>query len=46
MKVTYKNLDFGFELEDTFDTVILAVGRDAQTQDLVGSSFMFFFFFF
>eukprot|EP00271_Cylindrocystis_brebissonii_P015462 TRINITY_DN38363_c0_g1_i1.p1 TRINITY_DN38363_c0_g1~~TRINITY_DN38363_c0_g1_i1.p1 ORF type:complete len:504 (-),score=108.36 TRINITY_DN38363_c0_g1_i1:1425-2936(-) len=34
VKVTYKNLDFGFEMTDTFDTVILAVGRDAETQQL------------
>eukprot|EP00245_Coleochaete_scutata_P002496 TRINITY_DN1330_c0_g3_i1.p1 TRINITY_DN1330_c0_g3~~TRINITY_DN1330_c0_g3_i1.p1 ORF type:complete len:287 (+),score=77.70 TRINITY_DN1330_c0_g3_i1:77-862(+) len=34
VKVTYKNLDFGFEVADVFDTVILAVGRDALTQDL------------
>lgn len=34
VKVTYKNLDFGLETEDTFDTVVLAVGRVANTEQL------------
>jgi pyruvate/2-oxoglutarate dehydrogenase complex dihydrolipoamide dehydrogenase (E3) component len=34
VKVTYTNSDFGNDVEEEFDTVILAVGRDACTPDL------------
>lgn len=34
VKVTYKSQQFGFEAENVFDTVVLAVGRDACTADL------------
>lgn len=34
VKVTYKNSSLGFEAESIFDTVVLAVGRDACTADL------------
>lgn len=32
--VTYKNMDFGFENTETYDTVLVAVGREAVTKDL------------
>lgn len=31
VRCTYKNLDFGFETTEDYDTVLLAVGRDACT---------------
>jgi len=34
VKVTYTNQDFGMDMEEEFDTVILAVGRTACTDDL------------
>ena len=34
VKCTYKNLDFGFEASEVFDTVLLAVGRDACTSTI------------
>lgn len=34
VKVTYKSTNLGFEAEAVFDTVVLAVGRDACTGDL------------
>lgn len=34
VKVTYKSTQWGFEAEGLFDTVVLAVGRDACTRDL------------
>ncbi|KAG2431917.1 hypothetical protein HYH02_013136 [Chlamydomonas schloesseri] len=34
IKCTFKNLDFGVEMSESFDTVLLAVGRDACTFDL------------
>mmetsp|Transcript_29342 Transcript_29342/g.95609 ORF Transcript_29342/g.95609 Transcript_29342/m.95609 type:complete len:495 (+) Transcript_29342:88-1572(+) len=33
-KVTYTNTVYNFEASDVFDTVILAVGRDAVTKDM------------
>ncbi|CAI7894681.1 unnamed protein product [Closterium sp. NIES-53] len=32
--VTYKRMDTGLEGREEFDTVVIAVGRDAQTQEL------------
>ncbi|GLC40225.1 hypothetical protein PLESTB_000228000 [Pleodorina starrii] len=34
VRCTFKNLDFGLEMSESFDTVLLAVGRDACTSDL------------
>lgn len=34
VKVTYTNQDFGMDMDEEFDTVILAVGRNACTDDL------------
>jgi len=34
IRCTYKNLDFGFETSECFDTVLLAVGRDACTANV------------
>ncbi|GIL79383.1 hypothetical protein Vretifemale_8743, partial [Volvox reticuliferus] len=34
VRCTFKNLDFGLEISESFDTVLLAVGRDACTSDL------------
>jgi pyruvate/2-oxoglutarate dehydrogenase complex dihydrolipoamide dehydrogenase (E3) component len=34
VKVTYTNQDFGMDMDEEFDTVILAVGRSACTDDL------------
>jgi thioredoxin reductase (NADPH) len=34
IRCTYKNLDFGFETCEYFDTVLLAVGRDACTSQV------------
>ena len=34
IRCTYKNLDFGFETSEVFDTVLLAVGRDACTPQM------------
>ncbi|KXZ50183.1 NTR1 protein [Gonium pectorale] len=34
IKCTFKNLDFGLEMSESFDTVLLAVGRDAVTSNL------------
>ena len=34
IRCTYKNLDFGFETSEVFDTVLLAVGRNACTAEV------------
>ena len=34
VKVTYTNTDFGNDVEEVYDTVLLAVGRNALTADL------------
>eukprot|EP00238_Polyblepharides_amylifera_P001622 CAMPEP_0196570890 /NCGR_PEP_ID=MMETSP1081-20130531/1049_1 /TAXON_ID=36882 /ORGANISM="Pyramimonas amylifera, Strain CCMP720" /LENGTH=493 /DNA_ID=CAMNT_0041887573 /DNA_START=179 /DNA_END=1660 /DNA_ORIENTATION=+ len=34
VKVTFTNQEFGFDVEEEFDTVMLAVGREACTKDL------------